>query len=60
MSIEKTPNAIVCDYCNNTDYYFGNKKCIVEQAIKNGWVIYKGKHFDTKECLNAYLHSIRI
>lgn len=54
MTIEQTPTMITCDYCGNADYYFGNKRSIEEQAIKNGWIKYKGKHFDSEECLSIY------
>ena len=54
MTIEQTPTSIICDYCGNADYYFGSIKIVEKQAISSGWLKYKGKHFDTPECLNSY------
>ena len=54
MTIEKQPQAIICDYCQNTDYYCGDKRFVQAQAKAMGWLIYKGKHFDTEQCLQNY------
>ena len=54
MTIKRQPQAIICDHCDNHDYYHGDKKEVWRQAKKKGWLIYKGKHFDTEECLQDY------
>lgn len=54
MTIEQCPQMITCDFCGCADYYFGNKRSVWQQAKEMGWVCYKGKHFDTKECLKDY------
>lgn len=65
MTIEKQPQAIICDYCGNADYYYGDKRLVWKQAKEIGWLIYKGKHFDSEQCLKNYkngdkCHEIRI
>lgn len=54
MTIEKTLTMIYCDFCGTTDCFYGNKRRVLQQAKEMGWVSYKGKHFDTKECLEKY------
>lgn len=54
MTIEQSPHCISCDYCHNSDYYYGNKIQVWKQAKEMGWVKYKDKHFDTLECLENY------
>lgn len=54
MTIEKQPQAILCDYCGIADYYFGNQRQVWQQAKNMGWLKYQGKHFDTLTCLNNY------
>ena len=54
MTIEQSPQCISCDYCSNSDYYYGNKRKVWEQAKQMGWLKYKGKHFDTLECMENY------
>ena len=36
MTIEKQPQAIICDYCQNADYYDGDKRSVWSQAKANG------------------------
>ena len=65
MTIEKQPQAIICGYCQNADYYYEDKHSVWSQAKANGWLIYKGQHFDSGQCLNNYKkgkdpHEIRI
>lgn len=54
MTIEKQPQAIICDYCQNIDYYYGDKRSVWAQAKAMGWLQYKGKHFDSEQCLKNY------
>lgn len=54
MTIKQQPQAIICDCCGCADYYMGNKRWVWEQAKENGWLIYRGKHFDSEECLRKY------
>ena len=50
---------IKCDYCNLTDYYYynGDRSKMWKKAKSDGWLRYKGMHFDTKECLEQYRKS---
>ena len=54
MTIKKQPTMIMCDYCNEVDYLYGNYAEVWTQAQKNGWFHYDGKHFDTKECMEQW------
>lgn len=45
MTIEKQSQAIICDYCQNNDYYYGDKRSVWTQAKAMGWLQYKDKHF---------------
>lgn len=58
MTITASPHCITCDYCDNADYYFGNKKEVWIQAKGQGWLTYKGFHFDSKQCLDNYKRQI--
>lgn len=49
---------IKCDYCNNTVcYYKDDRSKIWKHAKSNGWLRYKGMHFDTEHCLEQYRKS---
>ena len=59
MTIEQSPHCISCDYCHNSDYYYGNKIQVWKQAKEMGWAKYKDKHFDTLECMENYKKRIK-
>ena len=59
MTIEQSPQCIFCDYCSNSDYYYGNKREVWRRAKQMGWLKYKGKHFDTLECMGNYKKQIK-
>ena len=54
MTIKRQPQAMICDHCDNHDNYYCDKKEVWRQAKEKGWLIHKGKHFDTEECLQDY------
>lgn len=58
MTIEQSPHCISCNYCSNSDYYYGTKQQVWRQAKANGWLKYKDKHFDTPECMEDYKKQI--
>lgn len=59
MTIEECPHCISCDYCLSYTYYYGSIRGVWKQAKLAGWFKYKGKHFDTLECMENYKKQIK-
>jgi len=44
---------ITCDWCSGAEHFTGTVKKAVKEAMKAGWIVKDGRHFDTMDCMEA-------
>jgi len=44
---------ISCDGCGCGEQFQGNKTDAERQAKEGGWIFFKGKHYDSRECFES-------